>query len=235
MADFILFAGRFKLADALAAMTELAGPEPPPPPPFGAPPAVTAAWGAAWVYGNRLEVARSSHHPLSDPDFRKLGEIRTDMAMFYVAPHDPPQAREMMPFLRREGERQWAFCHSGTLRHPARIQTAGRIVDGRNPSEKLFLHVLSGLNIDDPLPSVERSLELLADENDLNFLLLSADMLVASCRYDAEAADARPTLCYGTGESMRVLSTRPVTSVDVSWDAMANGSVSVVSRKRWEL
>lgn len=236
MADFILFAGRFRLGDALAAVTELAGPEPPPAAPFGAPPDKTAAWGAAWCYGNRLEAARSSNHPASDPEFRKLGEIRTDMAMFYVAAQDRPGPREMLPFIRREVDRQWAFCHAGNLQHPERIPTGGRIVDGRNPSERLFLHVLSGLDPDDPLPSVERALDLVTGEADLNFLLLSADMLVVSCRYDAAAVPGTASaLWFGTGESMRIIATRQVTTADVAWDAMANNSVLAISRKRWEL
>ncbi|MFO7649920.1 MAG: hypothetical protein R6X13_01070 [bacterium] len=255
MADFILFAGRFRLGDALAAVTELAGAEPAPSAPFGAPPTVTAAWGAAWCYGNRLEIARSSNHPAADPEFRKLGDIRTDMAMFYVAAQDRPGPREMLPFIRREADRQWAFCHAGNLQHPERIPTGGRIVDGRNPSERLFLHVLSGLDPEDPLPSVESALDLLPGEPDLNFLLLSADMLVASCRYTPpEAGPAAsddvppapdlipplperpmPGLWFGTGESVRIISTRQVSTADVAWDAMANGSVFTISRKRWEL
>lgn len=226
MADSILFAGRFRMAEALAAVTELAGP-------------VTedGAWGAAWCYGNRLEHARSGKHPANDPDFSKIGEIRTDMVLFHVAPGERQGPRELLPFLRREAERQWAFCHSGRVRHPERIDTGGRIVDGRNPGEKLFLHVLSQLDVDDPLPSVERALEVLPGETDLNFLMLSADMMVASCRYDAagDEPDKAPRLWYGSGESMRIIATRPVAAADVGWDAMANGTVCAFSRKRWEL
>jgi predicted glutamine amidotransferase len=214
------------MSEALAAVTELAGPV-----------TENGAWGAAWCYGNRLETARSGRHPGADPEFAKVGEIRTDMVLFHVAPGERHGPRELLPFLRREAERQWAFCHSGTVRHPERIDTGGRIVDGRSPSEKLFLHVLSQFDVDDPLPSVERALEVLPGETDLNFLMLSADMMVASCRYDTGEGDPdkAPKLWYGTGESMRIIATRPVAAADVGWDALANGSVYALSRKRWEL
>jgi hypothetical protein len=82
-------------------------------------------------------------------------------------------------------------------------------------------------------------------------------MLVASCRYTLPASGPAasedvpqapppeftppfperpmPGLWFGTGESMRIISTRQVSTVDVAWDAMANGSVFTISRKRWEL
>ncbi len=237
MADFALFAGRFRIGDVLTAVLELAGPEPAAPEPFSAPPAENPAWGAAWVYGNRLEVVRSAHHPGSDPEFRRLGDIRTDMVMFHTTARERPGVREMLPFLRRDGERQWAFCHAGALRSPERLDTGGRIVDSRNPSERLFLHILSGMDPDDPVASVERTLEGLAGEPELSFLLLSAEMLVASSRYEAEPGGGRPGsgLWFGAGELMRVIATRRLESADVGWDTMANGAVCAISRKRWEL
>ena len=82
----------------------------------------------------------------------------------------------------------------------------------------------------------KRALDLVTGEADLNFLLLSADMLVVSCRYDAAAAPGTASaLWFGTGESMRIIATRQVTTADVAWDAMANNSVLAISRKRWEL
>lgn len=227
MNGFLLLAGRFRMTDAQAALLELAGPAPVT---AGSPGEISHAWGAAWCYGNRLEVVRSPRHPAGDPELDRLADVRSDMAMFCYAAGGMSSPRDMAPFVRREFDRQWAFCNAGRLKRAELISTGGRIVDGHNPGERLFLHLLSDLKLATPAESIEQSLQSLEGETELCFLLLSADMLIASSRYRDDGG-----LWYGVGESLRAIATQRLSIGDVGWSEMSNGALYVISRRRWEL
>jgi hypothetical protein len=192
-------------------------------------------WGAAHCYGNRLETMRSAQPCAQDPDFGKLDEIRTDMALVCIGGMAPASPREFRPYIRRETGHVWAFAHSGLVKHEDRLDTGGRITDSKNPSERYFLYLLSKLEEQSPAESLTSAMAALGDEGSLSFCMMCAEMMLVGCWYGGEPDSAGP-LWSGEGGLVRYFGTKPLVSLpEVSWHALPNRTVLAITRTRREL
>lgn len=195
----------------------------------------SGGWGVAHCYGNRLETVRSAQPCAQDPDFGKLDEIRTDMALVCIGGMAPASPRELRPYLRREASHLWAFAHSGLVRHENRLDTGGRITDSKNPSERYFLYLLSRFEEQSPVESLTSAMAALGDEDSLSFCMMCAEMMLVGCWY-GNASELNGRLWSGEGELARYFSTKPLVSVpEVRWQAMPNRIVLAITRMRHEL
>ena len=195
----------------------------------------SGGWGVAHCYGNRLETIRSAQPCLQDPDFGKLDEIRTDMALVCVGGMVPASPRELRPYLRRESGHVWTFAHSGLIRHEDRLDTGGRITDSKNPSERYFLYLLGKLDEQNPVESLTGALASLGDEDSLSFCLMCAEMMLVGCWY-GDAPESGGRLWSGAGELARYFSAKPLSSLpEVQWQVMPNRAVLAITRTRREL
>ena len=195
----------------------------------------SGGWGVAHCYGNRLETIRSAQPCAQDPDFGKLDELRTDMALICIGGMAPASPRELRPYLRRETGHIWTFAHSGLVKHEDRLDTGGRITDSKNPSERYFLYLLGKLEEHSPVESLRSAMAALGDEDSLSFCLMCAEMMLVGCWYGDAPESAEP-LWSGEGELAMYFSTKPLTSLpEVQWGAMPNRTVLAITRTRREL
>jgi hypothetical protein len=221
--------------------------------------AETGGWGVAYCYGNRLETIRSALPCAHDPDFGKLDELRTDMALLCIGGMTPASPRELKPYLRRETGHTWTFAHSGIVKHEERLDTGGRITDSKNPSERYFLYLLGKLDEQAPVESLTSALAELGDEDSLSFCLMCAEMILVGCWNAPETGnggqgsgigagtpDPSPQslvpspdpsgLWSGEGGLAKYFSTKPLSSLpEVQWQAMPNRAVLAITRTRREL
>jgi len=224
VSTLVAAAGRFKM-DVLARATRAAA----------GVDCDSGGWGVAHCYGNRLETIRSAQPCSQDPDFGKVYEIRTDMALICIGGMAPASPRELRPYIRRETGHIWAFAHSGLVKHQDRIDTGGRITDSRNPSERYFLYLLSKLEEQSPAESLTSAMAALGEEDSLSFCMTSAEMALVGCWY-GDAAESTGRLWVGEGELARYYSTKPLVSLpEVHWQAMPNRTVLAITRTRREL
>jgi hypothetical protein len=224
MSTLIAAVGRFQM-DVLAGVArEAAGAD-----------CDSGGWGVAHCYGNRLETIRSAQPCAQDPDFGKLAEIRTDMALICIGGMTPASPRELRPYIRRETGHVWAFAHSGLVKHEDRIDTGGRITDSKNPSERYFLHLLSKLEEQSPAESLTSAMAALGDEDSLSFCMMCAEMMLVGC-WHGGAPDSIAPLWAGEGVLARYFSTKPLVALpEVHWQAMPNRAVLAITRTRREL
>jgi predicted glutamine amidotransferase len=217
-------------------------------------------WGAAYCYGNRLETIRSALPCAQDPDFGKLNELRTDMALICIGGMTPASPRELKPYLRRETGHTWTFAHSGIVKHEDRLDTGGRITDSKNPSERYFLYLLGKLEEQAPVESLASAMAALGDEDSLSFCLMCAEMMLVGCWQEDgdkgiegqrdKVTDTRsldpliprslapesPGLWSGEGGLAKYFSTKPLHSLpEVQWEMMPNRTVLAITRDRREL
>ena len=200
-------------------------------------------WGIAYCYGNRLESTRSIHPCNSDPDFRKLGELRTDMAM--ICPDNPARVstREVQPFTRRETGRTWAFYHHGDIVHPGHLDIGSRLPDSASPSERYFLYLMGRLDLQSPVESVTAALDELSTEHKgLSFCLMNSEVLVAASWISGDKPDtgggarSERALWLGQGEFVRFITSQPLYSIpEITWEQLPNRSVLAMNRTRREL
>lgn len=224
MSTLIAAAGRFQM-DVLARATRQAADVD----------CDSGGWGVAHCYGNRLETIRSAQPCAQDPDFGKLDEIRTDMALVCVGGMAPASPRELRPYIRRETGHVWAFAHSGLVKHEDRLDTGGRITDSKNPSERYFLYLLSKLDEQSPAESLTRAMAALEDEDSLSFCMMCADMMLVGCWY-GDASESTGRLCSGESALVRYFSTKPLASLpEVAWHDVPNRIVLAITRTRREL
>lgn len=218
-------AGRIPVNSLVRAAVDVAGTD-----------AAVGGWGVAYCYGNRLETKKSVNPCTQDPEFALVPEIRTDMALLCIGGEkNQSYQREVRPYTRREVGHTWAFCHYGTVRHPDRLDTGGRITDSANPSERLFLHLLNRVSLQDPVESATRALEALGEEPALSFCLLSADMMLVGSWHD-DAPETSDRLWAGEGLLVRYFCSKPVETLDdVSWEQMPNRTILALMRTRREL
>jgi hypothetical protein len=189
----------------------------------------------AHCYGNRLEAIRSAQPCAQDPDFGKLDEIRTDMALVCIGGMVPASPRELRPYIRRETGHIWAFAHSGLVKHEDRLDTGGRITDSKNPSERYFLYLLGKLEEQSPVESLTSAMAALGDEDSLSFCMMCAEMMLVGCCY-GDASESTGRLWSGEGELARYFSTKPLVSLpEVRWQVMPNRIVLAITRMRHEL
>ncbi len=192
-------------------------------------------WGIAYCYGNRLETIRSAQPCGQDPDYGKLNELRTDMALICIGGMIPASSRELRPYLRREIGHTWAFAHSGLIRHEDRLDTGGRITDSKNPSERYFLYLLGKLEEEVPVESATKAMAALGDEDSLSFCLMCCEMMLVGCWHGDLPESAEP-LWSGEGELARYVSTKPLQSLpEVGWTPLPNRAVFAITRARREL
>jgi len=175
MGLLIAAAGRFQLDQMLDAAVARVKPE-----------GETGGWGVAYCYGNRLESIKSSHPCGKDPDFRKLAELRTDMALICPDNKAKVSMRELQPFVRRETGKTWGFYHHGEILRPQQLDIGGRLPDSTSGSERYFLYVLGLLDPESPVETVTAALVPLTGEQTLSFCLISSEALVAVSWYEAE-------------------------------------------------
>jgi predicted glutamine amidotransferase len=195
----------------------------------------SGGWGVAHCYGNRLETIRSAQPCAQDPDFGKLSEIRTDMALLSIGGVVPASPRELRPYVRRETGHIWAFAHPGLVRHEDRLDTGGRITDSRNPSERFFLHLLSKIEEQSPAESLSSAMVALGEDDSLSFCMMCAEMMLVGC-WHGGASEPGEQLWVGEGESARYFSTAPLLILpEVHWHAMPNRTVLAITRTRREL
>ena len=195
----------------------------------------SGGWGAAHCYGNRLETVRSVQPCAQDPDFGKLDEIRTDMALVCIGGMAPASPRELRPYIRRETGHVWAFAHSGLVKHEDHLDTGGRITDSKNPSERYFLYLLSRLEEQSPAESLTSAMAALGDEDSLSFCMMCAEMMLVGCWYGGSAESGGP-LWSGEGGLVRYFSTKTLASLpEVGWHALPNRTVLAITRTRREL
>lgn len=195
----------------------------------------SGGWGVAHCYGNRLETIRSAQPCAQDPDFGKVDEIRTDMALVCIGGMAPTSPRELRPYVRRETGHVWAFAHSGLVKHQDRIDTGGRITDSKNPSERYFLYLLSKLEEQSPAESLTSAMAALGEEDSLSFCMMCAEMALVGC-WHGEASESTGRLWVGEGALARYYSTKPLVSLpEVHWQAMPNRIVLAITRTRREL
>lgn len=161
----------------------------------------------------------------SDKVTGRQSEQTPDRLVTQSSAHPPGS----QPFYRRERQSSWAFCHSGAIRQPANLDPGERIPDSRNASERYFLHLLKTFDADDPVGSVTGALSRLADEPELTFVLLSTETLVAARWH---LASTGPSLWYGTGQLVRMVSSVPLQLSTIAWEEVANRSVLAVNRTR---
>ncbi len=224
MSTLVAAAGRFQMDTLVKAARVVAGAD-----------CDAGGWGVAHCYGNRLETVRSALSCGQDPDFGKLGEVRTDMVLISIGGRAPTSPREVRPYVRREFGRVWAFTHSGSIRHDEQLDTGGRITDSRNPSERYFLYLLSKLDEHSPVESLTQALDALTDEDSLSFCMVSAEMMLVGCWYDGEPG-AMGALWSGEGGLARYFSTKPLVDLpEVHWHALANRTILAITRTRREL
>ncbi len=245
MSTLIAAVGRFQMDVLALATREAAGTD-----------CDSGGWGAAYCYGNRLETIRSALPCAQDPDFGKLNELRTDMALVCIGGMTPASPRELKPYVRRETGHTWTFAHSGIVRHEDRLDTGGRITDSKNPSERYFLYLLGKLEEQTPVESLASAMAALEDEDSLSFCLMCAEMLLVGCWHgDApetesmgqesgigvEVPNPSPSeeplgLWSGEGGLAKYFSTKPLHSLpEVQWEAMPNRTVLAITRTRREL
>ena len=224
MSTLIAAVGRFQMEVLARATREDAGED-----------CDTGGWGVAYCYGNRLETIRSALPCAQDPDFGKLNELRTDMALVCIGGMTPASPRELRPYLRRETGHIWTFAHSGIVKHKDRLDTGGRITDSKNPSERYFLYLLGKLEEQSPVESLASAMAALGDEDSLSFCLMCAEMMLVGCWHGAAPESAEP-LWSGEGGLAKYFSTKPLHSLpEVQWEAMPNRTVLAVTRTRREL
>jgi hypothetical protein len=224
MSTLIAAAGRFQMDMLARAAREAAGAD-----------CDSGGWGVAHCYGNRLETIRSALPCAQDPDFGKLDEIRTDMALICIGGMAPASPRELRPYIRRETGHIWAFAHSGLVRHEDRLDTGGRITDSKNPSERYFLYLLSKLEEQSPAESLTTAMAALGEEDSLSFCMMSAEMMLVGCWHGGASEPGEP-LWSGEGGLARFFSTKPLLSLpEVQWHAMPNRAVLAITRTRREL
>ena len=224
MSTLIAAAGRFQMDIIARATREAAGAD-----------CDSGGWGVAHCYGNRLETIRSAQPCAQDPDFGKLDEIRTDMALACIGGMAPASPRELRPYIRRETGHIWAFAHSGLVKHEDRLDTGGRITDSKNPSERYFLYLLGKLEEQSPVESLTSAMAALGDEDSLSFCMMCAEMMLVGC-WHGDASESTGRLWAGEGELARYFSTKPLVSLpEVRWQAMPNRIVLAITRMRHEL
>jgi len=195
----------------------------------------SGGWGVAHVYGNRLETIRSAQPCAQDPDFGKLEEIRTDMALICIGGMAPASPRELRPYIRREAGHTWAFAHSGLVKHEDRLDTGGRITDSKNPSERYFLYLLSKLEEQSPAESLTSAMSALGDEDSLSFCMMCAEMMLVGCWHGGASESSGP-LFSGEGGLVKYLSTKPLAFLpEVHWQSLPNRAVLAITRTRREL
>ena len=224
MSTLVAAAGRFQMDAVARAALATAGAD-----------RDSGGWGVAHCYGNRLETIRSAQPCAEDPDFGKLAELRTDMALVSIGGMPPASPRELRPYIRRETGHIWTFAHSGLVKHEDRLDTGGRITDSKNPSERYFLYLLGKLEEKSPVESLTSALAVLGDEDSLSFCLMCAEMMLVGCWY-GDASETAGPLFSGEGELARYFSTKPLASLpEVQWGAMPNRTVLAITRTRREL
>jgi predicted glutamine amidotransferase len=220
---FFAAAGRFRVSHLLDAVLALrdTGTE-------------WGAWGAAYCYGNRLELTRSAVPCYDDPDFRQLAERRTDMMLLVPDNRVGVQAREIQPFSRREARQTWAFCHDGEVTRPGELDTKTRLPDSGSSSEKLFLHLFARIDPQEPVLSTTAALRELHADKGLSCCLVGSEMMVAASWFDSESEYRG--LWHGRGELVRYISSQPLRSLpDIEWEPVGTHSVLVVNRTRREI
>jgi predicted glutamine amidotransferase len=202
----------------------------------------TGGWGVAYCYGNRLESVKSSHPCGKDPDFRKLAELRTDMALICPDNKARISMRELQPFVRRETGKTWAFYHHGEILRPQQLDIGGRLPDSTSGSERYFLYVLGLLDPESPVETVKAALEPLAGEQALSFCLISSEALVAVSWYEAEKPAGQGSersargLWLGQGELVRFVTSQPLYSFSgIDWEPLPDRTVLALCRSRREL
>jgi hypothetical protein len=224
VSTLIAAAGRFQMDILARAAREAAGAD-----------CDSGGWGAAHCYGNRLETMRSAQPCAQDPDFSKLDEVRTDMALVCIGGMAPASSRELRPYIRRETGHVWAFAHSGLVKHEDRLDTGGRITDSKNPSERYFLYLLSKLEEQSPAESLTSAMAALGDEDSLSFCMMCAEMMLVGCWYDG-AHESDGPLWSGEGGLVKYFSTKSLVSLpEVGWRALPNRTVLAITRTRREL
>jgi hypothetical protein len=219
MNAMLVAVGRFSLGQVLDAALSLPG--------AGAP---DSAWGAAWCYGNRLESLKSQRPAADDPEFRRLGEARTDTLLISIQPGmAKAPLREVQPYVRREAGRQWAFFHPGRISAPERLDAGGRITDSRNPSERYFLHLLGRFDCEQPVETMTAALAGLDGEPELSCALVGCDGLVVAAWPGTE-------LWLGTRDFVRYVAPAPIESFEeVNWERFDGPEVIATNRRRWEI
>lgn len=238
MLPFVAAFGRFTIKELIAAAQSLPFEQGRPLSPqeaaaAPAPDPLAGAWGIAWCYGDRLEHIRSNRPHTADPEFAKLAEVRSDMALICL--HPPLRRlklREVQPFVRREPDTTWAFLHYGRIDRPDLLDTGHRLPDGPSPSERYFLHILNRLDLDNPAESVLTALQPLSQETSLAFVLISPQTAIV-CSGTATVNPPAQQIYLGRSELLRLVAPgRLTTFEDVRWEVIPIGQTIAVLRER---
>ncbi|GEM_PF-916353 len=193
-------------------------------------------WGFVYCYGNRLEALKSDRDASDRLKFDKLTDVKTDMAVLHLNELETENsifAGHEQPFLWGRGTKAWGFCHQGVIRQPKRLAVGNRVLDGPNPSKRYFFHILEELNIDDPIGSVVRIQSAIAEEPELSFFLMDAELLIVSLWCGTIEGKCGSDLWSGQDELLRILTPSLLHCFpDVQWKQIPNHSVLAITRLR---
>ncbi|MEO0080970.1 MAG: hypothetical protein ABIL25_01600 [candidate division WOR-3 bacterium] len=180
--------------------------------------------GVAYCYGNRLEAVQAGRTHGGGLDLAILAELKTDMATLSLN-----RSGVVQPWIRREQGRAWGFACEGEIPEPDKLSIGDRLPSLYRPEEKLFLHLVSKLNPDDPVGSVEASLPFGLVQP--RFYLINSEMLVVGSGALASGSDSG--LWFGRAQLVRAISPVRFSSITgMQWERIQERSVVALTRVR---
>jgi len=186
-------------------------------------------WGAAWEESGRLAIVRGLKPCFDDAALDHLGAPSVGRLLLHARKgtgNAGVESNNTHPFTAELDGLTWAFCHNGSIRDTSSLRVLPGVVPaGGTDSERLFHHVLSSLDVDDPTGSFLSSLDAVEDFTCVNSVLFSPAHLYYATR--AEPGTERPryyTLWVGSGKDLSVVSSEPIEALDVTWEPLRHGS-----------
>lgn len=186
-------------------------------------------WGSVHAEKGRLIDNRSARSCLDDGRFNALAGLETDLTLLHARrtpDRETIAAENSHPFLAASGGETWAFCHNGATDDVSGLSSAPDLSPrGSTDSERLFHHVLAGLDPSDRRRSLGVILGGLRGFTCLNSFLATAGRVTVYARAGLETARPRYyTLWHGTGEGLAIASSEPFPLRGVDWDAVPDGT-----------
>lgn len=187
-------------------------------------------WGALYQEEGMYSALRSPLSIWEDSLLEKVREKEVYLLHARNATKGEVKVENAHPFYRSHENKEWFFCHNGTVRDTLPSFTGLR---GSTDSERFFRYLLSHIEVGNEMESLENSLRNLQNYSSTNFLLMDGEHVYINRAFKEKEKEF--TLEVFEGDDVLLASSEPF-EVPYSgvWTPLSNkelAKVDISSRK----
>lgn len=175
-------------------------------------------WGTVYIERGKIETYRSARPCWEDEELKQFYDRTIIILHARRASRGGVSMDNVHPFHLTHNGRSWYFCHNGTIDDKTIAQYGGE-----TDSERYLGHLLSQLDNERPIESIETAVNTLHNYTSLNAFLTDGNHFYTINRYTT--SPRYYTLYFHQDADGPIISSEPLLDIAPTWEPLKNGRI----------